>query len=129
MQFDVDYNFCHYNMFNHHFFNGVSSKLRYEHFLKDSCGNDKKLAILVDPPFGGLLQVLAHTIKSITDEWNCLNSSCVQCDLLETFLFFPYFHEKMLKEFFPSFNMADYQVRNSFVLFFGINFFLFYRKL
>lgn len=59
--------FCRYNMFNHYFFNDTTSETVFTNFLIES--DDKRIAIVTDPPFGGLVQVLASTFKKITETW------------------------------------------------------------
>ena len=56
-------------MFNHHFFGDNSNgKILYESALKR-----EKSVILVDPPFGGLVEVLVHTLSLINKDWRRLN--------------------------------------------------------
>jgi hypothetical protein len=56
-------------MFNHHFFHGEDV---YHKFLKPS-GKPTKIALLVDPPFGGRLDALAHTIERVKEDVNKLD--------------------------------------------------------
>ena len=44
--------------FNNHFFDKKESYLK---FLNDS----KKLLIIIDPPYGGLIRLIANTIENI----------------------------------------------------------------
>ena len=66
-QFYAPSQFACYNMFNHHFFNGDKSRNVYLKFLKASCLSD--LLVIVDPPFGGLIEVLAFTMKCILEDY------------------------------------------------------------
>ena len=59
---------CRYNMFNHHFFDGSRSSKFYKAFLSGEDG--EKVALITDPPFGGLVEVLSHTVKKIMIDWH-----------------------------------------------------------
>jgi hypothetical protein len=62
-QFNEQGRFIHYNMFNHHFFKEDLSKQQLQSFLKNS--KQKSLLIVLDPPFGGLVEVLAASVKKM----------------------------------------------------------------
>ena len=47
-----------YNMFNNHFYYGQN---QYEKFLARS----KNILILIDPPYGGLVKLVSHTLERI----------------------------------------------------------------
>ena len=55
-------------MFNHHFLDCESSEKRLKKFLHAQNGNG--VALVIDPPFGGLVEVLGTTIKRIWQVWN-----------------------------------------------------------
>ena len=57
--------FAHYNMFNHHFFDDGGHE-KYEDFIS---GADT-LYVIVDPPYGGLVEALKHTLDSIQRDSN-----------------------------------------------------------
>jgi hypothetical protein len=57
-------------MFNHHFFNGVEGVSTYEQFLKEGKNN---LAVVMDPPFGGKVEIIANTLQKIDKEYKRLN--------------------------------------------------------
>lgn len=61
-------------MFNHHFFDGPKGEATFKKFLVESNG---KLALIIDPPFGGKVDVLAHTLKKIFVQYSAMvfNSS------------------------------------------------------
>lgn len=61
-QFYSSEEFLQYNMFNNFFFKKELSEKLLSEFL-DSTPSEKIL-LLVDPPFGGLVNVLAKTIQS-----------------------------------------------------------------
>lgn len=81
---------CHYNMFNHHFFNETSK----QHFLAFITSFKlKDLVIIVDPPYGGLVELIMHSINLISkqvagDEYD----GC----FIKTLLVFPYFIESKI---------------------------------
>lgn len=79
-QFYPPSKFVQFNMFNGYFF---EDKNEFNHFLS---GVDRgKGLLLIDPPFGGLIECLAQTVKSLCDQHFKL--------LPSTILFFPYFNE------------------------------------
>ena len=66
---DIDERFCQfyakslfarYNLFNQHFFDD-DHKTGYSTFLREA----NKLCVIIDPPYGGLIQLIAHTICTI----------------------------------------------------------------
>ena len=52
--------FLHYNMFNNFFFGGEDAKSTFKEFLSNVDSN--KIALVMDPPFGGLISLLASSI-------------------------------------------------------------------
>jgi Probable N6-adenine methyltransferase len=71
---------CHYNMFNHYFFNGEKSRRVYMNFLRHPTSlpampaavdtvKDNDILVVVDPPFGGLVDALAVTLKRISEDY------------------------------------------------------------
>uniref|UniRef100_T1IIY1 CTCHY-type domain-containing protein n=1 Tax=Strigamia maritima TaxID=126957 RepID=T1IIY1_STRMM len=99
--------FCHYNLFNHYFFRGDNSKDVYRNFMK--CTGDDKILIMLDPPFGGLTDVIAYTLKLISKDWFLVNGKTNTSHIISTFLIFPYFMERRIIDTL-SFSMLDYQV-------------------
>ena len=87
--------FIRYNMFNNHFF---SDKQDYTKFLNKS----KKLLIIMDPPFGGIVKLIAHSIDQIKGDCPHKNVSVI--------LFYPYFIESWIKKWQPELKMIDYKV-------------------
>lgn len=57
-------------MFNHHFFDGTEGATVFEQFLKDG---KNSLALVMDPPFGGKVEIISHTLKKIEENYNRLN--------------------------------------------------------
>ena len=80
-QFYPPTQFILFNMFNGHFFNQDGDK-RLREFIKQS----DKVLLLIDPPFGGLVECLSRTIEKFC-------STYFQNILPSTILFFPYFNE------------------------------------
>ena len=60
-QFYSPEEFLVYNMFNHHFFNGAHAESMFDRFLTAG----EKVALVIDPPFGGKVEVISHTLKLI----------------------------------------------------------------
>lgn len=59
-----------YNIFNHHFFDGPQSVSVYKQFLMEGKNN---LAVVMDPPFGGKVEIISRTLQTIDDEYKSLN--------------------------------------------------------
>ena len=59
--------FCRYNMFNHYFFNDDKSEQIFSNFITET--DDKHVAMVTDPPFGGLVEVLVSTFNRIIETW------------------------------------------------------------
>ena len=128
-------------MFNHHFFEEDFGKLLLESFFEKAI--PQSVAVVLDPPFGGLVQVLACTIRKIW-RFSCFNvkhkCKCIYFRLhelhegfqdsffsfsfsiydfnckdveLPTFWIFPYFMETHILKELPSFMMCDYKVRST----------------
>ena len=55
-------------MFNHYFFRGAVAQAAYKKFLSNS--NSDEIILVTDPPFGGLVEVIAHTIRKIMTDWS-----------------------------------------------------------
>lgn len=104
-QFHAASNFCRYNMFNHHFFENDTD---YEVYLKFmQCDANENLILIMDPPFGGLVEVLANNYLKISAQWKELNNSSSELPL---FWIFPYFMEAKIMEHLPSMKMMDYKI-------------------
>uniref|UniRef100_H2Z4X4 CCHC-type domain-containing protein n=1 Tax=Ciona savignyi TaxID=51511 RepID=H2Z4X4_CIOSA len=100
--------FCRFNMFNRFFFNN-ESKSSFELFLKLS-KKFENIAIVVDPPFGGLVDCVCETLKWISNEASRLfNITPHEHQLLTTIWLFPYFMENRITNQLPL-SMLDYQV-------------------
>ena len=57
-------NFCHYNMFNHHFFNEESLEI-----YKDQLGKHTNVIVVTDPPFGGRPELITNTLELIKNDF------------------------------------------------------------
>ncbi|KAM9834269.1 rRNA N6-adenosine-methyltransferase ZCCHC4 [Syngnathus typhle] len=100
--------FCHYNMFNHHFFDSEASSAVIQAFLRESKG--EKVVMVADPPFGGLVKPLANSFSRISQAWANQQNSDRSCVDMPMIWIFPYFFEPRILGCFPSFTMLDYQV-------------------
>ncbi|XP_068709853.1 rRNA N6-adenosine-methyltransferase ZCCHC4-like isoform X2 [Montipora foliosa] len=110
---DIDYRyaqffppskFCWYNMFNHFFFGSHVNEETFQTFLRK-----EGLLMVMDPPFGGLAEVLADSIKTIWNIWR--KAFSFESDKeLPTMWIFPYFMEPHIKAALPSMTMLDYKV-------------------
>ncbi|EDV22977.1 uncharacterized protein TRIADDRAFT_28284 [Trichoplax adhaerens] len=99
-QFYPNWSYCRYNMFNNYFFDGETSQQIYVDFMQKN--ENKKGIILIDPPFGGLLQVIAESLQKL-----------LRLGLREempTILVFPYFLENHVYQCLRGFHMSDYKV-------------------
>lgn len=105
-QFYLEDSFCHYNMFNHHFFDGKAALEVCRAFLQEDKGEG--VIMVTDPPFGGLVEPLAVTFKKLIAMWK--EGQSQDDKELPIFWIFPYFFESRICQFFPSFSMLDYQV-------------------
>ncbi|XP_054457207.1 rRNA N6-adenosine-methyltransferase ZCCHC4 [Anoplopoma fimbria] len=107
-QFYSQDEFCHYNMFNHHFFDGEASGAVLQAFLSECDG--QKVVMVADPPFGGLVKPLANSFSLISQTWKKLQSSACSNTDMPMMWIFPYFFEPRILECLPSCTMLDYQV-------------------
>ncbi|KAM9330372.1 rRNA N(6)-adenosine-methyltransferase ZCCHC4 [Gastrophryne carolinensis] len=98
--------FCHYNMFNHHFFSGKAPLSVCQQFLQEDDGEG--VIMVTDPPFGGLVEPLAFSFKKMSKMWRTPNTG--DAVELPTFWIFPYFFEPRIVQSSPGFSMLDYQV-------------------
>lgn len=94
-QFVGPLNYAWYNLFNNHFFN-PEAKTLFKDFLTQENGRD--MYIVCDPPFGGRVEPISQTIKSITDNHKKWNNIKVADDELKTLFIFPYFMESIIKK-------------------------------
>ncbi|XP_025146022.3 rRNA N6-adenosine-methyltransferase ZCCHC4 isoform X5 [Bubalus bubalis] len=106
-QFYMEDSFCHYNMFNHHFFDGKAALEVCKTFLQEDKGEG--VIMVTDPPFGGLVEPLAVTFKKLIAMWKEGHSQDNSQKELPIFWIFPYFFESRICQFFPNFCMLDYQ--------------------
>ncbi|KAL5005479.1 hypothetical protein ScPMuIL_018935 [Solemya velum] len=107
MQVYHDVVFCQYNMFNHHFFGGEKSKSVFHQFVKEEKG--KTVAMVMDPPFGGMVEALAATMDKIVHTWKTLSNKSDGTQL-PVFWIFPYFMENRITQCVQKFSMLDYKV-------------------
>ncbi|GFS40590.1 rRNA N6-adenosine-methyltransferase ZCCHC4 [Nephila pilipes] len=107
MQFFDPEQFCQYNLFNNHFFNDKASKTKLKEFIIES--NEEKVAILLDPPFGGLIDAISFTLKKLNQYWQEANSK-TNLETVPLLWFFPYFLESRIINNIPDLVMMDYKV-------------------
>ncbi|XP_072233079.1 rRNA N6-adenosine-methyltransferase ZCCHC4 [Leuresthes tenuis] len=107
-QFYSQDEFCHYNMFNHHFFGEEASSAVLSAFVSELDG--EKVVMVADPPFGGLVKPLANSFSLISQTWKKLQNSGDSNVDMPMIWIFPYFFEPRILECLPSFTMLDYQV-------------------
>ncbi|XP_053314317.1 rRNA N6-adenosine-methyltransferase ZCCHC4 isoform X2 [Spea bombifrons] len=105
-QFYNENEFCHYNMFNHHFFGGEAAQSICQKFLREDDG--RGVIMVTDPPFGGLVEPLAFSFKRLRDLHRGASNTGLK--VLPLFWIFPYFFESRIVRCFPEFSMLDYQV-------------------
>lgn len=95
--------FVNFNMFNGHIFPGKETlstcKARITSFM-DTCD-----AIVVDPPFGGVLGALYLQLKQLSGQ-----SLKAKSGLLPIFFCFPYFNEKDVSVALPELKMSDWKL-------------------
>ncbi|KAM4709027.1 rRNA N(6)-adenosine-methyltransferase ZCCHC4 [Discoglossus pictus] len=106
-QFYSEEEFCHYNMFNHHFFGGEVAEGVCQNFLQED--NGEGVILVTDPPFGGLVEPLAFSFQRLRDTWKT-SSNANRGKELPMFWIFPYFFESRILKCFPDISMLDYQV-------------------
>ncbi|KAJ8262121.1 hypothetical protein GJAV_G00162470 [Gymnothorax javanicus] len=106
-QFCSEEEFCHYNMFNHHFFHSKGEAV-FKAFLSEE--SSENIVLVADPPFGGLVKPLAHSFSRISAMWRMLQGAEICTQEMPMVWIFPYFFESRILECFPSFSMLDYQV-------------------
>ncbi|XP_022120864.2 rRNA N6-adenosine-methyltransferase ZCCHC4 isoform X1 [Pieris rapae] len=104
-QFYPPNKFLWYNMFNNFLFDGNNDEKVLKKFLKAS--KDTGLCIVMDPPFGGRVEPLVHTIKELSATYNKL---CETEGILPVIWAFPYFSEPYIRNMIPDIKMHDYQV-------------------
>ncbi|XP_027215045.2 rRNA N6-adenosine-methyltransferase ZCCHC4 [Penaeus vannamei] len=97
--------FLRYNMFNHYFFDGKKAKETYQNFIAEK----EKLVLVSDPPFGGRMELLAHNMKRIEQDWRTARHLDPQEQLPVLFIF-PYFMEPQVLHNLSDFVMLDYQI-------------------
>ncbi|GAB1607402.1 rRNA N6-adenosine-methyltransferase ZCCHC4-like [Argonauta hians] len=109
--------FCHYNMFNNYFFNDTLASGVFQRFLTEDNDDDdddddaiaKKVAIIFDPPFGCLIEVLCHSFNNLQKQWQTLSKKSPD-SVLPTIIVLPYFMEKRIQDSFEGFSMLDYKI-------------------
>ncbi|TWW63755.1 Zinc finger CCHC domain-containing protein 4 [Takifugu flavidus] len=104
-QFYSQEEFSHYNMFNHHFFDGQGAPADLPHRVRGG-----KAVMVADPPFGGLVKPLANSFSLISRMWRKAQNSDNGIPDMPMIWIFPYFFEPRILECLPCLTMLDYQV-------------------
>nr|CAB3267889.1 zinc finger CCHC domain-containing protein 4 [Phallusia mammillata] len=99
--------FARFNMFNHYLFTQSGEKI-FNKFVSDASQNQNQLAVVLDPPFGGLVDCIAESLKWIKEQHSS-NSKHQTSKLLILWLF-PYFMEPRIVDSLPDLHMLDYCV-------------------
>ena len=90
--------FCHYNMFNHHFFDQQSQDL-YQSIIRLK----RNVLVITDPPFGGRPELIGQTLKRIANDLG-------QVQKYHFMWIFPYYMEHQIRRLDMNIQMSDYQV-------------------
>ncbi|XP_046383213.1 rRNA N6-adenosine-methyltransferase ZCCHC4 isoform X2 [Ischnura elegans] len=97
--------FFRYNMFSNYFFGGDVVR---ETFLGSIRNERQKVAIVIDPPFGGRVEPLAFTLQCLQKLREDCNSSLD--GVMPVLWAFPYFMEPYIRGSCPDFTMLDYKI-------------------
>jgi hypothetical protein len=84
-------------MFNNHLF---ESPNHFNTFIKKTRNN---LLIIIDPPYGGLVKLIANTLNNIKEQFK----NDIDISIL---LFYPYFTENWICKWLPTLKMIDFKV-------------------
>ncbi|KAM3957125.1 rRNA N(6)-adenosine-methyltransferase ZCCHC4 [Aphomia sociella] len=103
--FNAPNKFIWYNMFNNYMFNGNDDEKVLKKFLNSS--KDSGLCVVMDPPFGGRVEPLVHTLRELTNLYKLISKKDEALNVLWTF---PYFAEPYIRNMMPEIKMHDYQV-------------------
>eukprot|EP00794_Sanderia_malayensis_P005590 gene5590-6279_t len=99
--------FFRYNMFTNYFFGGEECKEDFANFIGDT--SPSKIALVMDPPFGGVMSILASALKKLL-QFGSAKKSLLEEKEMAILMIFPYFLENHVVESFPSLKMMDYKV-------------------
>nr|XP_012222763.1 PREDICTED: zinc finger CCHC domain-containing protein 4 [Linepithema humile] len=87
--------YCWYNLFNNHFFNKDAVDV-FKDFITQNEG--KNTYLICDPPFGGRVEPISYTLKTISDLHKKLNKINDDNFSLKIMFIFPYFMEHIMRE-------------------------------
>ena len=104
----------------------------FESFIRKE---DSKTLIVMDPPFGGMVEILAQSLKTISCPAGifcplkfmylflvsvgliqsylnrlCFTGAKENVKILPTLFFFPYYLQPRVSQYLPDFSMSDYRV-------------------
>ena len=97
--------FVWFNMFNHFFQEGERGEDCLDKFIRSSRGEE--MALVVDPPFGGFVELLAQTLDFIFDKIS-RTRGLQQIPIL---LCLPFFLSSFVSKTLPSLKMSEYRVQ------------------
>ncbi|CAG2112848.1 unnamed protein product, partial [Medioppia subpectinata] len=107
-QFYSPKKYLKYNLFNNYFFGGVKDEKTFRRFIANSV--KEPIVVLIDPPFGGLIDPMAKTIDKISEIWRKYHQISDESIKIPVLLFFPYFNEHRIKTTIPVLSMSDFMV-------------------
>lgn len=103
-QFWSPLKFAPYNMMSGYFYTALGQKA-LEKFVSTS----SNLLIVIDPPYGALVDPIAHNLKRICSQSKLSEKSLVENDVKIMWIF-PYFMESRLQQAMPGLKLCDYQL-------------------
>ncbi|KAL0882828.1 hypothetical protein ABMA27_016368 [Loxostege sticticalis] len=106
-QFNHPNKFLWYNMFNDYLFNGNDDEKVLKKFFKSS--REGGLCVVMDPPFGGRVEPLVHTLRELSATYRKLCDKS-EDETLPVLWAFPYFAEPYIRNIMPEMKMHDYQI-------------------
>ncbi|XP_065318441.1 rRNA N6-adenosine-methyltransferase ZCCHC4-like isoform X1 [Gordionus sp. m RMFG-2023] len=106
--------FAHYNFCNNHFFN-PKGRVYYENFLMNNCNikNDDPLLIIMDPPFGVLIEVLANSLDFIIKNAKKViltNNYTSMGNDMHILLANPYYMKNYISKYMKNLEMLEFKV-------------------
>jgi len=97
--------FAPYNMMYWYFYTALGRKA-FEKFLSTS-GN---LLVVIDPPYGALVDPIAHNLKQIGSQFKLVHSENHGENEVKIMWIFPYFVESRLQQAMPELKLCNYQI-------------------
>jgi hypothetical protein len=104
-QFYPKSKFVWFNMFNHFFFDGKKGVRRLNKFISSSAG--EQIVLVVDPPFGALMELLADTLNFLIRKIRFYHD----VDDIPVILCLPFFLSAFVSKTMPNMKMSEYCVQ------------------